>query len=390
MELIEVEREIFFNTYKRLGVVIEKGEGVYLIDRCGKRYLDMLSGIGVNVLGYGNKKIREEIKKQIEKYIHLSNLFVQEKQVELAEKLLRYTGYNKIFFTNTGAEAIETAIKISRRWGKRYGKVQIIGFTNSFHGRTMGALSLMDRHKYRDGYEPFLPEFISAKYNDISDIESRVNQRTAAVFIEFIQGEGGIIVADPKFIERLFELREKFNFLVVADEIQSGLGRTGRFFAFEHYGVRPDIVTLAKPLGGGLPLGAVLGNEKVGDVLTTGSHGSTFGGNPVSCSAGCVVVDEIINRGIMKNAETIGRYLINRLNKLKERHAIIREVRGLGLMIGIELKIECIDYIRKLLDRGVIANCTSNNVIRLLPPLIISKDEVDLFISKLDDVLSSG
>ncbi len=388
MQVFEVEKNLFFQTYRRLGVYVERGEGVYLIDFGGRRYLDMIAGIGVNALGYGNDKVKRAIIDQVEKYIHLSNLFVQKAQIELASLLLEISGYRKVFFTNSGAEAIETAIKLIRKWGKRFGKIEIIAFSNSFHGRTMGALSLMDKIKYRDGYEPFLPEIYIAKYNDVEDVEKKVNHKTAGVFLEFIQGEGGIIPADEKFVQKIFELREKFNFLVVADEIQSGLWRTGKFFAFEHYGVSPDVVALAKPLGGGLPLGAVLGNEKVADVFTLGVHGSTFGGNPVACSAGCAVIREIQN-GIIDNVKIVGDYLRGELLRLKDKHGeIIKDVRGIGLMVGVEFNIECFDIVNRLVEKGIIVNCTSNNVVRLLPPLIIEKEHVDLFIEKFDEVLN--
>lgn len=388
MQVFEVEKNLFFQTYRRLGVYVERGEGVYLVDFGGRRYLDMIAGIGVNALGYGNDKVKRAIIDQVEKYIHLSNLFVQKAQIELASLLLEISGYRKVFFTNSGAEAIETAIKLIRKWGKRFGKIEIIAFSNSFHGRTMGALSLMDKIKYRDGYEPFLPEIYIAKYNDVEDVEKKVNHKTAGVFLEFIQGEGGIIPADEKFVQKIFELREKFNFLVVADEIQSGLWRTGKFFAFEHYGVSPDVVALAKPLGGGLPLGAVLGNEKVADVFTLGVHGSTFGGNPVACSAGCAVIREIQN-GIIDNVKIVGDYLRGELLRLKDKHGeIIKDVRGIGLMVGVEFNIECFDIVNRLVEKGIIVNCTSNNVVRLLPPLIIEKEHVDLFIEKFDEVLN--
>jgi acetylornithine aminotransferase len=386
MTVFELEKELFFQTYRRLGVRIKYGDGVFLYDYEGRKYLDMLSGIGVNALGYGNEKIKSAIIEQIDRYIHLSNLFVHESQVNLAKLLIQFSGYKKVFFTNSGAEAIETAIKLTRKWGKKFGKNIIVSFSNSFHGRTMGALSLMDRDKYRNGYEPFLPGISVLRYNDIDQLEENVNDSVAGVFLEFVQGEGGIIPADKKFVEKIFELREKFGFLVVADEIQSGLWRTGKFFAFEHYGVKPDVVAVAKPLGGGLPLGAVLGNERVANVFSIGTHGSTFGGNPVACSAGCEVIKELSQ--IVEKIISVGNYLKEKLEGMKLRHPIIKEVRGVGLMIGVELSIECSEIVRELLNKGVIANCTSNNVVRLLPPLIISESEVDFFIEKFDEVLS--
>lgn len=388
MQIFELEKELFFSTYKRLDVLIKRGDGVYLFDDDGKRYLDMISGIGVNILGYGNENIKKAIIEQVDKYLHLSNLFVQEPQVELAKLLIEISGYRKIFFTNSGAEAIETAFKIVRKWGKRFGKSEIIGFSNSFHGRTMGALSLMDKVKYRDGYEPFLPEVSKARYNDIKDIEEKITHRTAGVFLEFVQGEGGIVPADENFVKKIFELKERFNFLVVADEIQSGLWRTGKLFAFEHYDVKPDIVALAKPLGGGLPLGAVLGNEKVADVFTFGTHGSTFGGNPVACSVGRAVIKEIQN-GIIQNVISVGNYFKNKLLELKSKHQkIVKDVRGFGLMLGVELNFECFEIVRRLIQKGIIANCTNNNVVRLLPPFIINEGHVDFFIEKFDEVLN--
>jgi len=386
MTVFELEKELFFQTYRRLGVHIKYGDGVFLYDYGGRKYLDMLSGIGVNALGYGNEKIKSAIIEQVNRYIHLSNLFFHESQVNLAKLLIQFSGYKKVFFTNSGAEAIETAIKLTRKWGKRFGKNIIVGFSNSFHGRTIGALSLMDRDKYRNGYEPFLPGISVLRYNDIDQLEENVNDSVAGVFLEFIQGEGGIIPADKKFVEKIFELREKFGFLVVADEIQSGLWRTGKFFAFEHYGVKPDVVAVAKPLGGGLPLGAVLGNERVADVFSIGTHGSTFGGNPVACSAGCEVIKELSK--IVEKINSVGNYLKEKLEGMKLRHPIIKEVRGVGLMIGVELSIECSEIVRELLNKGVIANCTRNNVVRLLPPLIISESEVDFFIEKFDEVLN--
>jgi acetylornithine/N-succinyldiaminopimelate aminotransferase len=346
MTVFELEKELFFQTYRRLGVRIKYGDGVFLYDYEGRKYLDMLSGIGVNALGYGNEKIKSAIIEQIDRYIHLSNLFIHESQVNLAKLLIQFSGYKKVFFTNSGAEAIETAIKLTRKWGKKFGKNIIVSFSNSFHGRTMGALSLMDRDKYRNGYEPFLPGISVLRYNDIDQLEENINDSVAGVFLEFVQGEGGIIPTDKKFVEKIFELREKFGFLVVADEIQSGLWRTGKFFAFEHYGVKPDVVAVAKPLGGGLPLGAVLGNERVADVFSIGTHGSTFGGNPVACSAGCEVIKELSQ--IVEKIISVGNYLKEKLEGMKLRHPIIKEVRGVGLMIGVELSIECSEIVREL------------------------------------------
>jgi acetylornithine aminotransferase len=292
--LFQKEEKFFFHTYKRLSLDIERGEGCYLYAKDGKRYLDFFGGLAVNALGYNHPRINKAIQDQIQRYIHLSNFYVQEPQVRLAEQLISITGFKRIFFSNSGTEAIEGAMKLARKWGKKNGKTHLLGLSNSFHGRTMGALSLTERQKYREGYEPFLPDISHVKYNDVQELKSAVNDQTLGVVLEFIQGEGGIFVVSQEFAAALNELREKFGFLIIADEIQSGMGRTGKFMAFEHFGVRPDIVVIAKAIGGGLPLGAFLGNERVADVLTYGAHGTTFGGNPVACAAWLAVLEEVI------------------------------------------------------------------------------------------------
>lgn len=272
--LLQKEKELFFSTYKRLNITFERGEGCYLYRDNGQKVLDMFAGLAVNVLGYHHPEIIDAVNKQAAKYIHVSNLFYQLPQIEFAEKLTGITGYKKIFLCNSGTEAAETAIKITRKYFSHSDalkgdsdKKEIIAFSGSFHGRTMGALSLTARPAYRKSFEPFLPNVKHLEYNSVEQLKSCINDYTAAVFLEFIQGEGGIIPADNIFIKELFKLREKYSFLIIADEIQSGVGRTGKFFSFEHFGVLPDIVLLAKGIGGGLPLGAVLGNERVKDVF---------------------------------------------------------------------------------------------------------------------------
>jgi acetylornithine aminotransferase len=388
--LFDKEHSLFFHTYKRLSLDIERGEGCYLYDRDGKRYLDFFGGLAVNSLGYNHPRINDAIIRQINKYIHLSNYYVQEPQVRLAEKLMSASGYEKLFFTNSGTEAIEGAIKLARKWGKTLGKTDLIGLSNSFHGRTMGALSLTERPKYREGYEPFLPNTGHITFNNVQELRSAINDRTLGVVLEFIQGEGGINVVSPEFVTELKSLRDKFGFLIIADEIQSGLGRTGRFFGFEHFGIRPDVVVIAKPLGGGLPLGAFLGNERVADVLTYGVHGTTFGGNPVACAAGLVVLEEILDNGLMKNAATIGEYLLPAFRKLqRELPVVIAEVRGFGCMLGIELTSEGQPVVDELQRRGILVNCTNTNVIRLLPPLLIKQSDCDTLLRELREVLVS-
>jgi acetylornithine/N-succinyldiaminopimelate aminotransferase len=390
MNSFERESQFFFKTYKRLPLDIDRGEGCYLISKDGQRYLDLFGGLAVNTLGYSNPKVIAAIHSQLDRYIHLSNYFVQDPQLQLAECLIQHSKYNRVFFCNSGTEANEGAIKICRRWSKRVGKKKIFGMTNGFNGRTMGALSLMDRSNYREGYEPFLPDFDQIEYNDVGDLGRKLSAETAAVFLEFVQGEGGVVVASHEFVKKLFELRDKFGFLIVGDEIQTGLGRTGKFFAFEHYGVHPDIVTIAKPLGGGLPLGAILGDEKVEDVLSPGMHGTTFGGNPVACAAGVAVLQEVITGDLVKKVADLGTHIKSTLEKMKsEFPSLIVEVRGLGLMLGVELSKEGAPFVDKMRERKILINCTSKNVLRFLPPFILTKTEADRAIAALHEVFLS-
>jgi acetylornithine aminotransferase len=385
--LIDIEENNFFHTYKRLKINIDKGKGCYLFTDKNVKILDMFSGLAVNVLGYNHIKINRAIEKQLKKYIHVSNLFYQENQVKLGERITRLSGYKKIFFTNSGAEAAEAAIKLIRKYFHRGIKQDIISFTGSFHGRTMGALSLTARAKYRNGFGPFLPNFTHLTYNSVEELEASVNENTAAVFLECIQGEGGINIVNHQFIEALLNLRDKYGFLIAADEIQSGVGRTGKLHSFEHFGFMPDLVILAKGIGGGLPLGALLGNERVENVFSHGDHGTTFGGNPVAAAAGLVVFDEVEN-GLMDNAEKLGKYIINELIEIKKTFPDkIKDIRGKGLMIGIEMDIECKELVYSIMKKKILVNCTNGNVIRLLPPLILSKSESKIFLDVFKKVL---
>jgi acetylornithine/N-succinyldiaminopimelate aminotransferase len=382
------ESKYFFHTYKRLPLEIERGDGVFLISKDGKRYLDMFGGLAVNSLGYNHQGIINAIENQIKKYIHLSNYYYQEPQVDLAELLIKYTGFKKVFFSNSGTEAVEGAIKIARRWGASNKKTNIVSFSNAFHGRTLGSLSLMDRPRYRDGFEPLLNRFTIVEYNNTNKLAKSLDKNTLAVVIEFIQGEGGINQASSDFVQKLTELREKYGFLLIADEIQTGLGRTGKLFSFEHYNIRPDVVVIAKPLGGGLPLGAILGNEKVAEVLEPGMHGSTFGGNPVACAAGIVFIKEIVDKSVMKNSAMTGKKFKYELLKLKnEFQDIIKEVRGQVLMLGVELYQDCESLVMAMREEGVLINCTNRNVLRFLPPLIITDEHIAITISALRSVI---
>jgi acetylornithine aminotransferase len=386
--MVEKEAKIFFQTYHRLPIEIDHGEGVYLYSKDGKRYIDFFGGLAVNALGYNNPRVNAAIEKQIHRYIHLSNYFLQDAQVELAERIIQASGFKRLFFSNSGTEGMEGAIKLARKWGKNSGKTQLLNLTNSFHGRTMGALSLTDRPKYREGYEPFLPNTVSIDFNDIVDLKKKVNDQTLGIVLEFIQGEGGINVVTKEFAEELSKLQGKYNFLVISDEIQAGVGRTGKFFGFEHFPIHPDIVVIAKAIGGGLPLGVILGNEKVAEVLTYGAHGTTFGGNPVACAAGCAVMEEVVQKGLMKQAGVIGAYIKSKALQLqKEFPSIIKEVRGMGCMLGIDIDRDGQSIVDELLTRGLLINCTNTTVLRLLPPYIITEELCDQLMFELRSIL---
>ncbi len=387
----ESEQQLFFHNYARLPIAVSHGEGAWLVGDDGTRYLDMISGIGVNALGYGDKRLVEAISTQAAKLIHASNLFMMQPQFELAEKLLALSGLSKVFFANSGTEAIEASIKIARKWAGRSGnqdKKEVLSLGNCFHGRTYGALSLTAKPKYSDGFDPLLPGTGMIAFNDIADLEAKVSERTAAVFIEVVQGEGGINRVSQPFIDRLKELREQYNFLIVADEIQSGCGRTGTFFSYTQLNADPDLVCLAKPLGGGLPLSAVIGNDKVADVLTYGNHGTTFGGNPVACAAGIAMINAIYADHLMENAERVGTFIRDEVEKLAAKHPQILDIRQYGLMIGITVDKEAKYYAVKALQKHVLINATSVNVIRLLPPLTLTLEEAQHCITTLDEILT--
>jgi predicted acetylornithine/succinylornithine family transaminase len=388
MEIAERESKYLLNTYKRIPIEIKYGQGMYLVSKEGKGYLDMFGGLAVNSLGYGHKSIIEAINSQCAKYIHLSNYFYQDSQIDLAALLVKHSGYKKVFFANSGTEVVEGAIKIVRKWGIKAKKKNIIACSNAFHGRTLGSLSLMDKVNYREGFGPFIDNVSSIIFNDIESLRKSVNEDTAAVFLEFIQGEGGINVVSDSFAGEIVKLQKKFGFLLVADEIQSGLGRTGMMFAFEHFNASPDVVLVAKPLGGGLPLGAIITNEKTANVLEPGNHGTTFGGNPVACEAGVAVIKEIAENGVMENAKINGAYMKSCLNDLKNKFpSSIKEVRGMGLMLGLELHFEGERIVKEMRERGILINCTNQNVLRFLPPLIIEKQHIDKTVYELEDVI---
>jgi predicted acetylornithine/succinylornithine family transaminase len=384
--LFKKEESYLLQTYKRIPIQISHGEGVYLYSVDGKKYLDFFSGLAVNALGYGNKKIIQAIEEQIKKFIHLSNYYINSPQIELAEKLVKYSRLSKVFFANSGTEAVEASLKLIR---KSFGpEKRIITFSNAFHGRTYGSLSLSGKEKYKKTFAPLLPNIVQIEFNDNEQLENNVDYNTAAIYIELIQGEGGIKVATNQFIEKIKKLREKFGFALVADEVQSGIGRTGQAFAYNHYNIQPDLVLVAKAIGGGLPLGALITSKKYDNIFQTGDHGTTFGGNPVACAAGLAVMNEVFNNGLVNEVARLGNYFKSELNSLQKKYPDkIADVRGSGFMLGVELFNSCSELVDKLREKGILVNCTSVNVLRILPPLIATKENIDHFINIFNDIL---
>ena len=385
--IFKKEEELLLQTYKRIPIEISHGEGVYLFAMDGKKYLDFFSGLAVNALGYGNKKVIQAIEEQIRKYIHLSNYYINTPQLELAERLVRLSGLAKVFFANSGTEAVEASLKLIRKY---FGPdKKIITFSNAFHGRTYGSLSLSGKEKYKKDFSPLLPNIIQLEFNNLELLENNVDANTAAIYIEFIQGEGGIQVASNQFAEKIIELRNKYHFALVADEVQSGIGRTGKPFAYIHYEIEPDLVIVAKAIGGGLPLGALIANKKFENVFQSGDHGSTFGGNPVACAAGLSVINEVFENGLVNNVERLGKYFKSELNTLRDKYVQrIIEVRGFGFMLGVELFKPCESLVKAFRDRGILVNCTNDNVLRILPPLISTKEDISIFIKVFNEILN--
>lgn len=388
--LYEQDKKYILNTYNKLNIEIDRGEGTYLIDKDGNRYLDMFSGIAVNSFGHNNKKILEKIMNQAGKYIHLSNYFPMEPAVKLAKTLVENTFANQVFFTNSGTEANEAVIKIARKFGNNISenKTKILTAYNSFHGRTMGSLSLTGQEKYQKGFEPLMPDVEYFEYNNIKDFESKVDENVCAVFLEIIQGEGGIVTANPEFLEKIEMLSSKYNFLLVIDEIQTGIARTGKFLAVENYNIKPHIVTLAKSLGGGLPIGAVLVSKKAENVLSLGEHGTTFAPNPVSCAAGLEVLNNALCEVFLYEIKDKSKYLITKLKELQKKYpSIIEEIRGVGLMLGIDVGEYAGIIKEKSFENKLLLNVTAGTIIRLLPVLTITYEEICQFIKMLESIL---
>ncbi len=369
---------VIMNTYGRFPMMLEKGEGMFVYDTEGNKYLDFVAGIAVNCLGHGNKKLAKAIGAQAEKMIHCSNLYWNKPQVEAAEMLVNNSAFDKVFFCNSGAEAIEGSLKLSRKFAKKNGteKFEIITMLHSFHGRTYGAVSATGQEKYQKDFAPLLPGIKHVPFNDFEALKNTVTDLTCAILIEPIQGEGGIKPAEKEYLKKVRQLCDEKGILLVFDEIQCGVGRMGYLFAHEYYGVTPDIIALAKGLAGGVPIGAILAKNNVAEAFAPGDHASTFGGNALATSAAKVVLDELINNHLIENAKIQGEYLTQKLNELKEKYDCIKEVRGFGLLQGIELSIPVADMINKCMKDGLLLVNAGTHVIRFVPPLIVTKENI--------------
>ncbi len=395
-EIRAMEAELLLPTYERNPILFVRGEGVYLTDEQGEKYLDLLSGIGVNALGYAHPAIEEAIARQSRALIHTSNLYFHEGQAELARRLTIRTGLARAFFANTGTEAWEGALKLARAHagllrseGKSIG-TKFLALEHSFHGRTYGSVSTTHKAKYREPFAPVVPGVEFVRFNDVADLRSKFSNEVCAILVESIQGEGGIRPLSQEFFAEARALADSTGALLIVDEIQAGLGRTGTWCAFQHYGILPDITTLAKPLAGGIPLGAILCTEEVARAIHPGMHGTTFGGGPLACAVAIAVVDTIEKDNLLRNAAEVGEYFLAQLSSLATRHEAITEVRGKGLMVAAELDSPDLAKltVAEMLKRRILINCTSDTVLRFLPPLILKREHVDTAIAALDEILT--
>lgn len=389
-EVMQLAEEKLIHTYNRYPIVLEKGNGIRLYDTNGNRYLDFGAGIAVFALGYNNKEYNNALKNQIDKMIHTSNYFYNEPAVLAAKAITAASGMDRVFFTNSGTEAIEGAIKLAKKYAYLKDNStdhEIIAMEHSFHGRSMGALAVTGNYHYQEAFGPMLSGVKFARFNDLNSVKELVNDKTCAIIFETIQGEGGIYPATKEFMEGVKQICDEKGILLILDEIQCGMGRSGSMFAYQQYGVEPDILTCAKALGCGIPIGAFLAKEEVAKAFVPGDHGSTYGGNPLACAAAVEVFNQFNKFNVIENVKTVGAYLTERLNQVVHDYEIVRERRGMGLIQGIELTINPKDVIAKCLDNGLILFAAGTNVIRFVPPLVITTGDVDEMIEKLRKVL---
>lgn len=389
-ELITRADKVLMHTYNRFQIVLDSGEGVYLKDVNGKEYLDLAAGIAVFAFGYGVKEYNDALKAQVDKLLHTSNLFYNEPAIKACEHITKMTGLDRVFMTNSGTEAIEGAIKLARKYYYvKNGKAdsEIIAMNHSFHGRSMGALAVTGNESYRTPFGQLIGGVKFADYNNLDSVKALVNEKTCAIIMETVQGEGGLYPGNKEFIQGVRKLCDEKGIIMILDEIQCGMGRTGTMMAYEQYGVKPDIVTLAKALGCGVPVGAFVAKEEVANAMVPGDHGSTYGGNPFVSAAVNAVFDIFEKKKVLDNVNEVAPYLKERLNEVKAKHSDIVDVRGLGLMCGIEFNHPVGDIVKKAMEKGVIMISAGKNIVRLVPPLVITKSDVDKFISVFEEVI---
>ena len=389
-EIIDLNNQYLCQTYARYPVAFVRGEGCKLWDAEGKEYLDLFSSLAVMNLGQCHPAVVKAVQEQVATLTHISNLHHTVPQARLAELLCKNSFGDKVFFCNSGAEANEASIKLARKYGvdKRDGRYEILTVLGSFHGRTMATIAATGQEKVRQGFGPVLEGFRYVAYDDLAAMEAAVSEKTIAILVEPILGEGGVVIPQPGYLKGVRDICDRHGLLLIADEVQVGIGRTGTLFAYEHTGIEPDIMPLAKALGGGIPVGAMVARAEVAESLSLGSHGSTFGGNAVACAAGVAVIETLLNDGVLENCQKMGAYFLSKLQVLKDKFSFITEVRGQGLILGAELDRDGADIVASCLEEGLLINCAAGKVLRFIPPLIVTKDEIEQGMDILEKVLA--
>lgn len=387
-KVISMYDRYVMNTYKRVPLCLEKGSGAFVWDIEGKRYLDFFPGWAVSGIGHCHPKVVAAINKQSKRLLHVSNNYYSEEQERLAETVIKNSFPGRVFFANSGAEANEAAVKLARKYGHDTGRFEIITMARSFHGRTLAMITATGQEKVKTGFDPLPEGFRHVPFNDLEAVKEAVNGKTIAIMLEPVQCEGGINIAAPGYIKGLRRICDEKDLVLIFDEVQTGMGRAGRMFAFQNYGVVPDVMTLAKSLGGGLPIGAAVARAKFQDVLAPGTHASTFGGSPIVCAAALAVFDAIKKERLLQNANAMGAYLKKALEGLKKKYRLIKDIRAMALIIGIELRMKGEDIYKECLESGLLINCTQGTVLRIMPPLTVTKNQIDMAAAILDKVFA--
>ena len=389
-EITALADENIMHTYRRFPVVLARGKGQKVWDVNGKEYLDFVAGIAVCNLGHSHPGVIDALKKQLEKLTHVSNLYYTEPQARLAKLLVDNSFADKVFFCNSGAEANEAAIKLARKYAHENlgaDKFELITMKDSFHGRTMATITATGQEKFQFGFTPLLEGFTYVPFNDLNALEKAINKKTCGVMVEPIQGEGGVNIPDARYLKEVRALCDEHKILLIVDEVQTGIGRTGKLFAYEHAGIEPDIMTLAKALGNGFPVGAMLATDKIAESFAPGNHASTFGGNPLAMAAALATLEIMLQEGILDNCRKTGDYFLKELKKLEKKHALINDVRGKGLMLAVTLNMEAAEIVRECMQKGLLINSTGGKTLRFVPPLIITDKDVDQAVDILNEVM---